>query len=106
MDIQLVYITAKDREEARVIGKNLVESKLAACVNIIDQMHAIYVWEDVLQEDQETIVIAKTVSSLVPALVNKVKAIHSDECPCVVSIPVSGGNPEFLEWVGQAVQPG
>lgn len=105
MDIQLIYITAKDLEEAKGIGKQLVKSKLAACVNIIDQMHAIYVWEGALQEDQETVIIAKTTSSLVPALVDRVKEIHSYECPCVVSMPITGGNPDFLKWVGNEVRP-
>lgn len=105
MDIQLIYITAKDLEEAKAIGKQLVKSKLAACVNIIDQMHAIYVWEGALQEDQETVIIAKTTSSLVPALVDRVKEIHSYECPCVVSMPITGGNPDFLKWVGNEVRP-
>ncbi len=106
MDIHLVYMTAKDKHEARNIGKQLVESKLAACVNIVDPMTAIYVWEGELQEDQETVVIAKTTSLLVPELVEKVKEIHSYECPCVVSMSITGGNPDFLGWIRDEVQPG
>ena len=104
MDIKLVYITTGNKEEAKTIGKELVKSKLAACVNIIDHMNAIYFWDGKLQEDEETILIAKTTSMLVSRLVEKVKEMHSDECPCVVALPVSEGNPDFLEWIRNEVQ--
>ncbi len=106
MDIKLVYITTENKEEAKSIGKELVKSKLAACVNIIDHMNAIYFWEGKLQEDEETVLIAKTTSALVPKLVARVKGIHSDKCPCVVTLPVLGGNPDFLEWIRNEVQQG
>ncbi len=103
MDINLVYITTGNKEEAKVIGKELVKSRLAACVNIIDHMNSIYLWEGKLQEDEETVLIAKTTSAMVPKLVARVKELHSYECPCVVALPVSGGNPDFLEWIGNEV---
>jgi periplasmic divalent cation tolerance protein len=103
MDINLVYITTGNKEEAKVIGKELVKSRLAACVNIIDHMNSIYLWEGKLQEDEETVLIAKTTSAMVSKLVARVKELHSYECPCVVTLPVSGGNPDFLEWIENEV---
>ena len=103
MDINLVYITTGNKEEAKVIGKELVKARLAACVNIIDHMNSIYLWEGKLQEDEETVLIAKTTSAMVSKLVARVKELHSYECPCVVALPVSGGNPDFLEWIGNEV---
>lgn len=47
---RLVYITCKDNEEAKKIGKTLVESKLCACVNIINQMQSLYIWEGKLMK--------------------------------------------------------
>jgi periplasmic divalent cation tolerance protein len=43
--------------------------------------------------------IAKTTENRVPQLIEKVKLLHSYDCPCIVSIPVSGGNPAFLDWI-------
>lgn len=100
MDLNLVYMTAGSLEEARNIGKELVSQRLAACVNIIDNMNSFYWWEGELQEDKEVIIIAKTREELVPELTEKVKALHSYECPCVVSLPILDGNPDFLEWIG------
>ena len=99
MDVRLVYMTAGSRDEARTIGRELVESNLVACVNIIDNMTSLYMWKGALQDDAEVIVIAKTTASKLPALIEKVKAVHSYECPCVLSIPVDSGNPEFIDWI-------
>jgi periplasmic divalent cation tolerance protein len=104
MKVNLIYITVKDKVEARKIGSELVESKLAACVNIIDNMNSMYVWEGKIQDDQETILIAKTTESRVPQLIEKVKTLHSYDCPCIVSIPVSDGNREFLDWIASEVK--
>jgi periplasmic divalent cation tolerance protein len=106
MSINLIYITAGDIEEATVIGKVLVSERLAACVNIIDNIRSMYWWQGEIQDDGEVIVIAKTRESLVPDLIEKVKSMHSYDCPCVVSLPIVDGNREFLEWVGKETKPG
>ena len=103
MKINFIYMTAGSREEAGKIGKALVVSRLAACVNIIDNMNSIYMWQGKVQEDVEIIMIAKTTADRVPALVEKVKSLHSYECPCIVSIPVSGGNQDFIDWIADEV---
>lgn len=103
MSTQFVYMTAGSLEEARRIGAKLVENRLAACVNILDGMHSIYRWEGKLQQDREVVLIAKTTRDRLPALTETVKAAHSYDCPCVVSLAVDGGNPDFLEWIGAEV---
>ena len=97
--IHLIYITTGDKIEARQIGKVLVESRLAACVNIIDHMSSLYRWEGKIQEDQEVILIAKTTEKNLPALKKKVKAMHSYDCPCMVCLPVTDGHEPFLAWI-------
>lgn len=104
MEVQWVYMTTGSKEEARSIGKALVESKLAACVNIVDGMNSIYMWDGKLQDDTEVILIAKTTSERVSQLVEQVKKLHSYSCPCIVGLPVSGGNPDFLQWIRKGVE--
>jgi periplasmic divalent cation tolerance protein len=99
MELRLVYVTTSDREEARRIGRALVEARLAACVNILEGMNSLYWWEGALQEQTETVLIAKTRAELVEALSERVKSLHSDACPCVVALPIAGGNPAFLDWI-------
>ena len=99
MEINLIYITAGTLDEAKTIGKELVSSRLAACANIIDNINSIYWWEGEIQDDREVILIAKTKKSLVPELIEKVKSMHSYDCPCIVSLPILDGNNPFLDWV-------
>ncbi len=101
MKANLIYITAGSMDEARAIAKGLVSNRLAACANIIDNMNSLYWWNGEVQDDREVILIAKTVESLVPELIDKVKSMHSYECPCIVSLPIIDGNPAFLEWIAK-----
>ena len=94
-----VYITAGSLEEAKNIGQKLVEQNLAACVNLLENMTSIYKWEDKLEEGQEVVMIAKTRKKLMPKLIKTVTKHHSYECPCVLELPIQGGNPEFLQWI-------
>jgi len=99
METCFVYMTAGSIEEARKIGKALVSERLAACVNIIDRMDSMYWWEGAVQSASEVVMIAKTRESLVPRLTRKVKDLHSYECPCIVSLPITGGFQPFLDWI-------
>jgi len=103
MEIRFVYMTAGDAQEAAAIGRELVESRLAACVNILSPMRSIYRWKGNLEEDSETVLIAKTTRRRMPALIEKVRSLHSYACPCIVSLPVLEGHTPFLEWVKSQV---
>jgi periplasmic divalent cation tolerance protein len=104
MEINMIYITAGSKDEAAMIGKALINSKLAACVNIIENMHAMYMWDGKLQDDKEAILIAKTTKARVSDLIKEVNKLHSYDCPCIVSLPVSDGNPAFLNWISDEVR--
>jgi len=94
-----VYMTVGSFEEAKSIGQILVGQNLAACVNLLENMTSIYNWEDKIEESQEVIMIAKTRKTLMPKLVEKVNSLHSYDCPCILELPIQGGNPEFLSWI-------
>ncbi|OGQ80842.1 MAG: dihydroorotate dehydrogenase [Deltaproteobacteria bacterium RIFOXYA12_FULL_58_15] len=103
-DASLVYVTASTLEEAREIAKAAVEAKLAACANILGGIESSYWWNGELHRDQETALILKTKTSLVPQLTQKVREVHSYDCPCVVALPIGGGNPDFLQWISDETQ--
>jgi len=104
MAVNFVYMTAGSKAEAQQIGNALVEGRLAACVNILDNMQSIYRWNERIQQDTEVVLIAKTTDNLVSALIDQVKSLHSYDCPCIVSLPISNGYPPFLDWVHAEVK--
>ncbi|KAF1075166.1 divalent-cation tolerance protein CutA [Halodesulfovibrio sp. MK-HDV] len=95
----IVYMTASTPEEARSIGKELVSQNLAACTNIFPNVESIYKWEGEVQSAHEVVLIAKTSEDKVTALTQAVRKLHSYDVPCIVSLPITGGNPEFLSWI-------
>ena len=99
MGIIFVYITCKNKSEAKKIGKILLREKLAACVNIFDKMESMYWWKGKIQSDSETVLIAKTEKKLFPALSREVKAIHSYNVPCILRMEVKDGNQEYINWL-------
>ena len=104
MTINLVYMTAGSREEAATIGRELVDGRLAACVNIISSMNSIYRWQGELQSDEEVVMIAKTTAEKFEALAEKVKSLHSYDCPCILQLPVTGGHLPFLNWITSEIK--
>ena len=96
----LVYMTAETPEQARALGRALVEARLAACANVIPGMIPIFWWDGAVQEGSEAVLIAKTRRELLEELTAFVTARHDYDCPCVVALPIEGGNPAFLDWIG------
>jgi periplasmic divalent cation tolerance protein len=96
-----VYMTTSSLDQARVIGRRLVEARLAACANILPGMESIYHWQGKIETALETVLIAKTRAVLVDQLTAMVKELHTYDCPCVVALPITAGNPAYLRWLGQ-----
>jgi periplasmic divalent cation tolerance protein len=96
--MKLLYITTKDKEEAKKIAKELVKKKLIACANI-HEIDSIYEWKGNIEDGKEVVLLAKTTDDLVYEAMEKVKKMHSYECPCILILPVETANKEYVEWV-------
>jgi periplasmic divalent cation tolerance protein len=98
--IRLLYVTTAKLDEAWRIGQALVTERLAACANVLPGMQSCYWWEGKLEQANECVLILKTRQALVDRAVARIKTLHSYAVPCVVALPVVGGNPDFLAWIG------
>jgi periplasmic divalent cation tolerance protein len=99
------YVTAPSREVALAIGRTIVAERLAACANVIDGAASIYWWQGTLEEAREAVLILKTRAELIERLTARVKALHPYACPCVVALPIAGGNREYLDWIAAETAP-
>ena len=99
--MQLLYATFAHKEEALKIARVLVEEHLVACANIVDGATSIYRWEGTIEEQPEVAMFAKTAHP--EQAIARIKTLHSYALPCVLTLPVQGGNPEFIEWVEKTI---
>lgn len=101
MTHSLIYVTASDAEEAKDLGRGLVEARLAACANVLPQMIPIFWWNGKVEEGSEAVLIAKTRDGLVDRVIDFVRNQHSYDCPAVLAIPLSAGHQPFLDWIDE-----
>lgn len=102
-DFILVYCTVDSKRIAQSIAKTLVESRLAACVNIIDGVSSLYSWKGEIVEDDEILLIVKSKASLFEKLQNKIKEIHPYEVPEIISTKIIDGYIPYLNWVDENI---
>jgi periplasmic divalent cation tolerance protein len=94
-----VFITAPTRAEAEQIAEMLVQTQLAACVQILPEIDSVYRWQGSIERQKEVLLIAKTTAKCFVELEAKVKAIHSYDTPEIVATPLTAGSQGYLEWL-------
>ena len=106
MSYCLVYTTFAEHSEAKQVALQLVESKLAACVNIFPAITAIYCWQGKIEQGAEVAALIKTKDDLFAAVERKIKALHSYETCCIIKLPITGGSEKFLSWINSQLGQG
>ncbi len=100
----VVFVTASSKEEAQKIAAGVLEARLAACVNIIDNAQSHFWWQGKIDKAKEALLIIKTRKSLFSRLAKKVKSLHSYEIPEVIAMPIISGNKPYMEWIGDSTR--
>lgn len=95
----LIYITTSGVVESREIAKKLLNERLVACTNIIPEIESFYHWEGKIEDDKESVLIAKTRDDKVESVIKRVEQIHSYETPCILQIKVEKGSEGYLNWM-------
>jgi periplasmic divalent cation tolerance protein len=103
-DKRIVLSTAGSEDEARKIARELVERRLAACVNIIPQIESIYRWQGNVESAQEWLLLIKTTAERFAAVRDAIRELHSYELPECIAIKVEDGSAEYLKWIADAVK--
>ena len=103
-DKLLILTTAASDSEAKRIATQLVERKLAACVNVAPGVQSVYRWQDKLETDEEFLLIIKTVKARLEAVQSAIRELHSYELPECIAIEIAGGSVEYLNWIADSVK--
>ena len=95
----VVLMTAPDRDEASRIAELLVNSRLAACVQILPEVQSVYRWKGEVERNTEILLLAKTTSDKFDELDRAVREIHSYDTPEIVALPVNAASESYLNWL-------
>jgi periplasmic divalent cation tolerance protein len=94
-----VVVTAADAGWLAGFARTLVEERLVACGHLVDPIRSIYRWQGAVHDEREARVALHTRQSLVDAIVARAGDLHPYDVPCVIALPLAGGNPAYLEWL-------
>ena len=98
-DVCEIVVTGSDAEWLSGYTRTLVEERLVACGHQFAAIRSVYRWEGAVHDEPEARVALHTRRSLVPEVVARTAELHPYEVPCVIALPLVGGNPDYLRWV-------
>jgi len=100
--ILLVMTTITDIDKGKSLARQIIDEQLAACCNIVPGITSVYRWQDELCEEQECLLVMKTVESRFNELSKFISMRHPYETPEIIALPITAGSQEYLSWVTQA----
>ena len=103
MEYYIFLVTVPNIDEGKKIANILIESRLAACVNIIQNVFSIYRWKGNVERESESLLIIKTIGKNCDLLIQKVVEIHSYSNPECVAFKIEKGSKKYLDWINQVV---
>jgi len=98
----VILVTTSSQEEGLNIARALVDSRLAACVNMIPGLRSIYRWKGKIWDEGELLLLIKTQTALFEKVEGKIKEIHSYEVPEIIAIPIIRGFETYLNWLEES----
>ena len=99
-------MTASSSQEAARLAEMLVNTKLAACVQILPAIESVYRWQGSIERSSEALLLVKTESSKFAELEGQVRAMHSYETPEIVAVPVTAISQAYSEWLSISLESG
>ncbi|MEM2329401.1 MAG: divalent-cation tolerance protein CutA [Candidatus Jordarchaeales archaeon] len=98
----VVFVTAKE-DDAEKIALEIINKRLAACVNIVPSVASVYWWQGKIERDKESLLIIKSDEKVLEKLVDAVKKTHSYSLPEIIAMKVVGGSKEYIKWVEETL---
>jgi periplasmic divalent cation tolerance protein len=98
-----VMTTTDTQDAAQALAGLLVQSRLAACVQVIGPITSTYWWEDSVEEAQEWLCLAKTRAERFAEVELYIREHHSYDVPEIIALPVSDISAPYLRWLQETV---
>ena len=98
-DVLLVITNLPDAASAAKLAQQLIEARVAACVNQLAPCISTYRWQGKIETATEVPLLIKTTQVAYPRLEKLIRAAHPYELPEIIAVPMSDGLPAYLDWV-------
>ena len=95
----VIHCTCPDASVAGRIADALVDERLAACVQQLPGLRSTFRWEGRVETAEEVLLLIKTMHARIPAVFDRVRALHPYEVPELLVLDVQSGLPAYLDWV-------
>ena len=95
----VVFSACDSADEAEKIARLLIETKLAACVNVFPGVRSLYRWKGVIQNAAEWLLVIKSSRAHFEALRAEIEKAHSYEVPELIALPIVDGSKNYLNWL-------
>jgi periplasmic divalent cation tolerance protein len=105
-DLLQVSTATASREEAEMIGRTVVEERLAACAQIVGPLTSFYHWKGQVEDASEWYCVLKSTADLYPALEARIRSLHPYEIPEVIAVSIERSSPQYAGWIAESVRMG
>ena len=103
-DYIVVLTTTNSKDLANTIAGDLIQTEVAACVNIIPNITSVYKWEGRVHTDPEWLLVIKSRAEHFERIRARIQATHTYDVPEIIALPIVSGDPGYLRWIS-AVTP-
>jgi periplasmic divalent cation tolerance protein len=100
----IILVTASNKQEAEKIARQLLETKLIACANIIDSVSSIFHWSEKIEKAEECLVLMKSRRELFEEIIETIEELHSYEVPEILAITLVGGSKAYFDWMDSCLK--
>jgi periplasmic divalent cation tolerance protein len=105
-DSIVLFCSCANEAEARRIAEALVESRLAACVNLLSGIQSIYRWEGEVETAREVLLLIKSRNERWDELRARITELHSYDTPEIIAVPITAASEKYLNWIGHETSRG
>ena len=98
-----VQTTTDSEEEARRIAGELVQRRLAACVQVLGPIESTYRWQGAVETASEWACLIKTSEALYGRVEAALRELHSYDTPEIIALPITGGSEDYLQWLAESL---
>lgn len=97
----IIVLITIPKEDAKKVATILLNKRLAACVNIIESVNSLFLWQGKLDTEEEALLVVKTADNLFKELEEEIARIHPYDIPEIISLKVDRVNKPYQDWVNE-----